>query len=225
VGWDDTQQQQQQQQQTLRQHRPPLAVLGSLFDHSTSMQIELRQVLQKDVYERAITALFAPFSPLTLPLISQFIFSTRALRYKRFAQAAGCKWVALFFATVVVAQGVKTASDFYLATWTASSRTSSSSSSSASTAYFIKAYTALTIVNAAMLLLRGIAAAAVLNRASQVLHARLTTGVFYSPMAVIVRTSVGVMLNRLLRCQFRTARSLCTPWLNVPQVQPRFRRA
>jgi hypothetical protein len=203
VGWDDQQQQQQQQkQQQLNQHRAPLAVVGNLFDHSSSMQIELRQVLQKDVYELCFS------EPLTTASISIFIFQftarfesllTRALRYKRFAKAAGYKSVALFFGTVVAAQGVKTASDFYLASWTSGGGgvSSSSSSSSASTANFIKAYTALTLFNAAMLLLRGIAAASVLNRASQVLHSRLTAGVFYSPMAVIVKTSVGVMLNRL----------------------------
>jgi hypothetical protein len=96
-----------------------------------------------------------------------------------------------FFVSILLAQGVKTASDFYLATWTSSSSSSSSSSIS-----FIKTYSALALVNAAMLLLRGIAAASVLMRASAVLHSKLTTGVFYSPMAVIVRTSFGVMLNR-----------------------------
>lgn len=104
----------------------------------------------------------------------------------------------MFFAAIVAAQGVKTTSDFYLATWSSSS----SNSTSVSTTSFIKAYTALTLVNALMLLLRGVAAAAVLMRASRVLHARLTTGVFYSPMAVVLKTSVGVMLNRFhFSCQ------------------------
>jgi hypothetical protein len=59
VGWDEVapQQQQQQQQHTLDAHSaatsppysPPLALTGNLFDHSSTMQIELRENLQKDV--------------------------------------------------------------------------------------------------------------------------------------------------------------------------------
>ncbi len=109
--------------------------------------------------------------------------------------------MALFFASVIAAQTVKTASDFYLATWSSSSSSNNSSSSSSNyensnSISFIKTYSILALVNAATLILRGIAAASVLMHASAVLHKRLTVGVFYSPMAVIVRTSFGVMLNR-----------------------------
>jgi hypothetical protein len=108
--------------------------------------------------------------------------------YKRFAHAAGYRSVSLFFTSVVVSQVVKTASDFYLAAWT-----SSSSSSSLS---FIKVYSSLAFMNAVTLLLRGFAAASVLINASRVLHSRLADGVFYSPLNTIIRTSMGVLLNR-----------------------------
>lgn len=51
VGWDDAQHQQQQlqQQYAVHQHRPPFLVRDSLFDHSSTMQIEMRQPLQKGV--------------------------------------------------------------------------------------------------------------------------------------------------------------------------------
>jgi hypothetical protein len=96
----------------------------------------------------------------------------------------------LFFTSVVVSQVVKTASDFYLAAWTSSSSSSSSSLS------FIKVYSSLAFMNAVTLLLRGFAAASVLINASRVLHSRLADGVFYSPLNTIIRTSMGVLLNR-----------------------------
>jgi ABC-type glutathione transport system ATPase component len=61
VGWHEglgQQQQQQQQQQRQQpgsavssaQHHAPLPLSGLLFDYSSTMRLELRETLQKDVY-------------------------------------------------------------------------------------------------------------------------------------------------------------------------------